>query len=267
MLAYPSTQQKKGITTDHSSTKFLRYEATDIDERSVLEYQKEINETPGNRTTCLEILQNELKNLKDLEPCLDEKFLLNFLRVSKFDTAKAFQRVLNYYKKFDVLTETYKKISFSLQKAQDLRHICISPYRCENNSFLVLGNCAIDYKKFTFAERFYLEILFVHELMENPINQICGGTYVFDYEGFDIHGYLAYSPGWIRMFLDFLVNIFPCRLKALHIVNAPSLFLPIWKIAYPFLPKKIQTRESGGYLHLRLGYKRECTEKSLYSLG
>ncbi|GBL80947.1 hypothetical protein AVEN_83043-1 [Araneus ventricosus] len=26
-------------------------------------------------------------------------------------------------------------------------------------------------------------------------------------------------------------------------------------------------QESGGYVHLRLGYKRKCTEKSLYSLG
>ncbi|GBM90717.1 hypothetical protein AVEN_261638-1 [Araneus ventricosus] len=27
------------------------------------------------------------------------------------------------------------------------------------------------------------------------------------------------------------------------------------------------SKESGGYVHLRLGYKRNCTEKSLYSLG
>ncbi|GBM86069.1 hypothetical protein AVEN_3895-1 [Araneus ventricosus] len=31
--------------------------------------------------------------------------------------------------------------------------------------------------------------------------------------------------------------------------------------------EKVRYCESGGYVHLRSGYKRECPEKSLYSLG
>ncbi|GBN93149.1 hypothetical protein AVEN_81574-1 [Araneus ventricosus] len=37
-------------------------------------------------------------------------------------------------------------------------------------------------------------------------------------------------------------NVFPARIKALHMVNAPSFFLTVFKIAYPFLSKKIQER-------------------------
>ncbi|XP_055945305.1 alpha-tocopherol transfer protein-like isoform X2 [Argiope bruennichi] len=219
---------------NHSSSKFLRYVVQDINEPSVLPYQKEINETPENRITSLEILRRELQSFKDFEICMDEEFLLRYLRVSKFDTERAIQRVLNYYRKADALIEMYKKVTFPLQKAESLGHLFISPYRCQNNSFLVLGNGGIvDYKKFTFAERFYLEILFVHEIIENPVNQICGGTYIFDYEGFNIHGFLALTPGW---------NVFPCRLKAVHIVNAPSIFSPIWKFGQPFVSKKILTR-------------------------
>ncbi|GBN75320.1 hypothetical protein AVEN_142941-1 [Araneus ventricosus] len=40
----------------------------------------------------------------------------------------------------------------------------------------------------------------------------------------------------------FTENAFPCRVKAVHVVNAPLLFNSVYKIAYPFLSKKIQDR-------------------------
>ncbi|GBO25882.1 hypothetical protein AVEN_192152-1, partial [Araneus ventricosus] len=181
---------------------------------------------------------------------------------------------------------------------------------------------AVDYRKCTFAERFYLEVLAMYGILENPVNQLCGSTFLFDYEGFDIHGFLAYSPGWIQIFLSFLLrsggtvhefgvpqrsggapshrilqfihlgrssitapsstnpvtpipipafsnNLFescsqvsnrtyltvnhgkrfpwvanaaPCRLKAVHIINAPTIFSAVFNIGYPFLHKKIRER-------------------------
>ncbi|GBM73498.1 hypothetical protein AVEN_6818-1 [Araneus ventricosus] len=44
-------------------------------------------------------------------------------------------------------------------------------------------------------------------------------------------------------------NIFPARIKALHIVNAPSFLQTVYKIAYPFLSKKMQER---GYIKQRV---------------
>ncbi|GBO13116.1 Alpha-tocopherol transfer protein-like, partial [Araneus ventricosus] len=100
----------------------------------------------------------------------------------------------------------------------------------------------IDYKKFTFAHRFYLEIVAFNQLLENPVNQICGGTFIFDYEGMGIRGFLEFTPFWMRMLVESLLNAFPCRLKSVHLVNTPSFFPLIMKLVNPFLLKKIQNR-------------------------
>ncbi|GBN31959.1 Alpha-tocopherol transfer protein-like [Araneus ventricosus] len=228
---------------DNSKPSFLPYEATDINESSVLANQKEINESPETRDRCLEILRQELKNIKDIYPCLDDSFLLMFLRVSKFNTQKALLRLQRYYQQCDILLDAFKKCSLPLHRAQSFNHLFISPYRMKNNSLLLIAkNKAVDYRNCTFAERFYLEVLTMYGVLENPVNQLCGSTFLFDYEGFDIHGLLAYTPGWIRIFLSFLLNAAPCRLKAVHIINAPTIFSAVFNIGYPFLHKKIRER-------------------------
>ncbi|KAF8778030.1 alpha-tocopherol transfer protein-like [Argiope bruennichi] len=227
---------------DNSRSEFLRYDTTDTNDPVTVKNMQEINETEETRARCLEILRRDLKRVKDLEPCLDEIFLSPFMRVSKYDTAKAFQRVIKYYQQLDVYLDIYKKFSFPLQEAESIRHLKLSPYRCADNSFLLFGKAAIDYRKYTFAHRFYLELVTSHNFIQNPVNQICGGTFVFDYEGMDIHGYLAFTPSWTRVFVDSLLNTYPCRVKAMHVVNMPSFFPLILKVLNQFLPKKIKNR-------------------------
>ncbi|GBM87762.1 Clavesin-2 [Araneus ventricosus] len=100
----------------------------------------------------------------------------------------------------------------------------------------------VDYTKFNFAERLYLDILAVNGTFENPVNQITGVTTIFDYKGFNIRSFLAHTPGWTRVFVESFMSGCPSRIKAIHVVNAPSPFSAVFKILFPFLPKKIQDR-------------------------
>ncbi|GBO05786.1 hypothetical protein AVEN_181822-1 [Araneus ventricosus] len=193
------------VQMNKSSSDFMLYDVADINDPLLSEQLKEINETEETRCRCLAVLRRDLKNLKDIEACLEEDFLLRFLRVSKYDTSKALQRVLKYYQNFEIYLDVFKKISFPLHKAESIQHLKLGPYRCRDKSFLVFAKPAIDYKKFTFAHRFYLEILALHQVLEDPVNQICGGTYIIDHEGMDIHGFLAFTPFWVRLFVDSLV--------------------------------------------------------------
>ncbi|CAL1280546.1 unnamed protein product [Larinioides sclopetarius] len=228
---------------DQSNIPFLPYATVDIDEPSVLPYLKEINESSETRARSLEILRQELKNMKDLDPCLDDSFLLPFLRVSKFDTKKALKRLQTYYQQYDVLSDAFEKCSIPLHKAQSFNHLLISPYRMKNNSGLLIGkNKPVDYRKCTFAERFYLEVLTTYQLLfENPINQICGATFIFDFDGFNIHALLAYTPGWIRTFLNFGLSL-PSRIKAVHVINAPPIMSAVYNTMNQLLPQKIRDR-------------------------
>ncbi|GIY15036.1 CRAL_TRIO_N domain-containing protein, partial [Caerostris extrusa] len=78
-------------------------------------------------------------SLNDIHPCLEEDFLLRFLRIAKFDHTKALQKILKFYQHQDKLAEVFSKFSMSLLKAGSLNHIWVSPYRLENNSLLVIA--------------------------------------------------------------------------------------------------------------------------------
>ncbi|CAL1291362.1 unnamed protein product, partial [Larinioides sclopetarius] len=248
---------------DDFRTRFLSFETTDINEPSIIANQKEIKESPETKASCLEILRQNLRNLENIDPLLDDCFLLSFLRVSKFDSHKALQRVQKFYQQYDVFLDLYEKCKIPLHKAQKLDHLRVSPYRLKDNSLLLIAYAKkINYKKYTFGERFYTEILVFHKLIENPVTQICGVTFLFDYEKFNIHSFLACTPGWIRIFLQALLQTFPCRVKAAHLLNVPPLFSTVYKLAHPYLPKKMQERvffhsRNGDWQNLHASIPRE----------
>ncbi|XP_055946120.1 clavesin-1-like [Argiope bruennichi] len=228
---------------NQSMDNFLPYNLNNIEDSILLPCVKEINESPETKSKGLEFLRNELKKLQDIEPCLEESFLLRFLRVSKYNASNAFQRMLKYYKHQEVLLDSLKRISLHLEEVRSLNYTFMSPYRLKNHSvlgFLLAGN--IDYSEMTFAQRFYLDILSLTAILDNPVNQITGFTIIMDYKGFDIRSFLAHTPSWTKFFVDTFLKSYPIRMKAAHIVNAPSIFLTVYRICYPFIPKKLQKR-------------------------
>ncbi|GBL56030.1 hypothetical protein AVEN_244895-1 [Araneus ventricosus] len=193
---------------NNSMDDFLPYKMVNIDHPSLLPNLKEINEVAETKAECLEMLRSELKSLQDIEPCLEENFLLRFLRVSKFNTSKALQRILKYYQQQEILLDSLKKISLPLHKAGSVNHLWCSPYRLKNNTivFIALGG-KVDFSKITFAEIMYLDMLAVNGVIENPVNQITGVTLIFDYKGFGVRSFLAHTPNWTRVFVEtFLVK-------------------------------------------------------------
>ncbi|GBM59665.1 hypothetical protein AVEN_186981-1 [Araneus ventricosus] len=115
----------------------------------------------------------------------------------------------------------------------------------KDNSLLLIGERrGLDYRQITFAERFYTEIIALNTLLENPLNQICGFTFILDFDEFKTFDLTAFTPGWVRLFVDTVWNAFPCRTKAIYIVNAPAPFMIVYKLVYPFVSKKIQDRVS-----------------------
>ncbi|GBN00096.1 Clavesin-1 [Araneus ventricosus] len=231
---------------------YLPYDATELDESSLKAVLPELGETEETKAKCLRILRMELEGWTDIEPCLDEQFLLAFLRVSKFNPSKALQRIRNYYQQQEKLVDGFRKISMSYQKARSLKHIFVSPYRLENNSLVIMGCGGIDYNIHSLEERFYLESLAIPMFMENTVNQMCGLNLIIDYTGFNFRGLREHTPWKLKWFMDATLNTLPIRFKGFHVVNAPSLFSSLYNIGCPFLPKKIRERV---FVHPNDGWK------------
>ncbi|GIY77600.1 clavesin-1 [Caerostris extrusa] len=100
---------------DFYLNKYVSYEVKELDESSMQKIKKEIGETEESRTRCLQILRKDLQSFKDIHPCLDEDFLLQVLRISKFDSTKALQKILRVYQHQDKLAEAFKTCSMSLE--------------------------------------------------------------------------------------------------------------------------------------------------------
>ncbi|GIY77602.1 alpha-tocopherol transfer protein-like [Caerostris extrusa] len=219
-----------------------RFEDTQLDESVLQIIKEEIGESEESRVACLEELKNKLLEVKSLDACTEDGFLLAFLRVAKFDVSNAFQRVINYYTQHDKLTDAFQSVSMSLAKAKSPRHILASPYRMDNNSILLIGKGALNLTKTNILERFYLEVVIINSLIKNPLNQLYGITAIFDYGGFQYNAMLSYTPRMIHLLVNTLQNSLPLPVKACHIVNLPPLLSSVISIAFALLSKKIKNR-------------------------
>ncbi|GIY10303.1 clavesin-2 [Caerostris extrusa] len=77
--------------------------------------------------------------------------------------------------------------------------------------------------------------------MRNPLNALCGVTFIVDYKGFGMRTLFEHTPGRVKIFVESLLGS-PLRFKGFHIVNHPPVFSVIFNMAYPLLPKKIRDR-------------------------
>ncbi|GFT08396.1 clavesin-2, partial [Nephila pilipes] len=183
------------ITRQNTSFKYALSEATKLDEDSLRRAKDKIGETEANRSQCLHVLRTNLNELEDIEPCLDENFLLKFLRVAKFDCKKAFDRIKNYYRLQDILLNRLKNGSMPITKVREIPYSFLLPYRNENNAVIVVAKMGLlDYSKLSFEKMSYLDWLLTDYLLANPITQIYGVITILDFADFKFRSALAVNP-------------------------------------------------------------------------
>ncbi|XP_054710882.1 alpha-tocopherol transfer protein-like [Uloborus diversus] len=224
--------------------KFSRFEDTYLGEEAMKAVRQDVNETPETRSKGLTILRNMLTENKDLRPCTDDDFLLRFLRVAKFDCSKAYDRILRYYglrKKFPHLFRKYLPSKTRMAKQLKLFHV--SPYRAKNHSAVVINyHGMFDPSILPMEEKFALDMMAAERGLDNPLTQMCGANVILDFKGFTFFKMLALTPQVVRMYVEFLQNSFPVRLKSIIFLNAPTIFTLIFNLFYPVLSKKLKSR-------------------------
>lgn len=65
---------------------------------------------------------------------------------------------------------------------------------------------------------------------------------IFDLDGFTLQQALLFTPSFAKMLVDLLQDVFPSRLKALHIVNQSRFFKIAFAVIKPFLRDKLRGR-------------------------
>ncbi|GFQ64270.1 uncharacterized protein TNCT_446301 [Trichonephila clavata] len=122
-----------------TSSQFIRYDGTDLAPSALKEIQTRIGETEHAKKKGLDTLTKKLKELEDIEPCLDKHFLLKFLRVESFDSSRAFERIKRYYGMQEDVIKIFCGNSISIPAVRSSEYFWALPYRNENNSAVAVA--------------------------------------------------------------------------------------------------------------------------------
>lgn len=216
----------------------------EVDDISFKNERKAIGETTESRIKGLQYLKMRLLKIEHLRPRLDDDFLLRFLRVSKFDSQRAFERVQKFYSVRRKYSNIFKDFYPSAQETSlRTHHLLVSPHRAQDHSIVLVNKRGLyDPSTMIYDHIFLIDCLVLECVMDNPITQVCGVNVIIDMKGYSFQHFIQDTPGRVRLALETFQNTIPLRYKSIFIVNAPQIFTIIYNLCYPFLSAKIKKR-------------------------
>ncbi|XP_055946039.1 alpha-tocopherol transfer protein-like [Argiope bruennichi] len=216
------------------SLEFEDVEFDDVRLNSIKNYYREV---PGLKTQRLNEVRSLLTEISNLRPCLDDSFLLRFLRSAKYRPLTVLKRLKTYYFSRNLYPEIFQNyLPSNTLRAQALNHIKALPYRAKNLSAIVvikLGQA--DFQQVPFTEVLRLWWLVFETLMQNPMTQLCGITVIIDCDDASQD-----DMSEINTFLPVCFDVFhtDCTLgiRYLHVVNVPALLYLLYQNMLPSFP-------------------------------
>ncbi|CAD5123681.1 DgyrCDS12005 [Dimorphilus gyrociliatus] len=217
-----------------------------FDDETAKKAEKELNETPTVRKESIENLRAKLKRNNLLVcPVEDDKYLLKFLRRSKFDVEKAEYLLTNYFR---IKSEHPKFCSNILPSAIEIflqqKVSCILPGRTEDGCAVYMlrpGNWNPDLTDLSYMYK--LHILNLEWLLANYEEvQVHGIHVIADLEQVGWSQVRNFSKEYALLMTSLYQDAFPLRMKGFHFVAEPKVFSYLFAIIKPFLKSKFLSR-------------------------
>ncbi|KAF8778643.1 Retinaldehyde-binding protein 1 like protein [Argiope bruennichi] len=230
----PASQQNEKIP-------FLPLVFRDFPTSLALKAEKELNETSGNKKTCLKKLK-ELISAESKTYCTDDDFLIMFLRVRKYNVKRAFQTLKNYSSVRRAQKNHFESIEFEkVKKMLDSGVVGLLPNRDREGRAIMF----FDASKFSSATCSYDDVMpavhaITHFALSFPATQVNGICFLSNssipsLEVFQLFCMFAKTLGPT-------VNDLPARIKRIDCVNVNIVFRLAFSILQTLLPTKILRR-------------------------
>ena len=223
-----------------------RYECL-LDERDLEKAVFELNEPESNdeRLKHIDDLRNAFVNEygKTALARYDDAFILRFLRARKFDHDKALKMLKNYHVQHQNWPEVFDKV----KNPALVRHVfdagCVIGLKgkAKDGSSLCIGRPG-KIEKAILTDFIATLVLSIEHMLEDEMTQIYGITVIEDmsYLGLGLAQQMGPSIG--KRFTGLLQDAMPVRVKAINIVNEPTLFDVFLAIIRPFMKEKMKKR-------------------------
>ncbi|GIY80613.1 hypothetical protein CEXT_702291 [Caerostris extrusa] len=222
----------------------LPFEIETVPEYFLKKAEVELHDTPDRRAQGLweikELVKVNDEHTKDIE--FDDDFLLQYLRVRKYNVARAFTQLKAFVagkKKYPLMFTNFKYDK--IVKATNDKVISMLPWRCQDGCVILLielDNWFPDEFPVEEVKRAYL--LFLSESLRNPMTQINGFKVIFDLKSNPLRHVKHFTPDNLYLLYHGTQECIAARYKEVHLVNLSITFKAIWFIMKHFLSDKLK---------------------------
>ncbi|GFT97282.1 alpha-tocopherol transfer protein-like [Trichonephila clavipes] len=185
---------------------------------------------------------NEDKHTKNLS--FDEDFLLQFLRVRKYNITKAFSQLKSYAMLRKRIPDSFSNFQFetTVSTVKD-RIISWLPWRCPEGCAIILIELDNwDPETFPVEEVKRAFVVFLLQALREPMTQVNGIKAIIDVKSNPIRHLKHATPNNLYLIYHGIQECCPMRYKQVHIVNDSITFRAAWYIIKRFLSEKIVRR-------------------------
>lgn len=224
----------------------LKFELDDLNPEMQEIARKELRETPERKKEAVIALRELLKEETDLNVPLDNDiWLIKFLRPCKYYPESARDLIKRYYAFKIKHANVYDGLMPSKEKnifEHDL--LTVQPNRDQFGRRILVIELGKrwKHKKVTLDEVYKGCVLFLEAAMLEPATQVAGAIVIFDMDGLSLHQTWQFTPPFAKRIVDWLQDAVPVRVKNIHIVNEPYIFIVVFALFKPFLKEKLKNR-------------------------
>ncbi|GIY17213.1 hypothetical protein CDAR_395381 [Caerostris darwini] len=223
----------------------LPFEMETVPEYFQKKAEAELHDTPDRRAQGLrqirELAKND-KHTKNIE--FDDDFLLQYLRVRKYNVARAFSQL----KALVALKKRYPLIftNFSYDKTVKTisdKFITMLPWRCQDGCAILLVE--LDNwipEEFPVEEIKRAVLVYLLQSLRYPMTQINGFKAILDLKSNPLRHLKHCTPNNIYLIYHGSQECIAGRYKEVHIVNQSVTFKAAWFLVKPFLTDKLKKR-------------------------
>lgn len=211
----------------------------------------ELNEVPERIESDIETLRKWIKQTPNLKSREDDQFLISFLRGCKFSLEKAKKKITMYYIARTSTPEFFTDRDPTDSLVQEIVNLgLIMPLpvdEAKSDPRIILtrlGGC--DFSKFSFVDVMKVTYLYSDmAMLHSDVTIISGNINVVDLRGCGLSLLTQITPTLIRK-LSSLLEPFPVRVKAIHLVHPPRGISTAYNMFLSVCHEKLRNRV---YMH------------------
>jgi hypothetical protein len=202
--------------------------------------RSELNETKENRETGLKYLKHLVATETSYRlPNNDDEFLIKFLRFSKWDHMKAFDRLKRFYE-YQIATvaehEEHKPTKISRLFKEDIFYFLPKKDGRNGRKILYMSYPNWNPEKISGSDVVHLFLTATESILDDPEAQINGITIVGNALSLNAQHLYTLSPTLVSEAAKYIFTVLPLNMSV-HMVNAPPLFQWIDFLGKQFAPE------------------------------